>query len=111
MPKLKVETPTAKAKEIEKTIVKITFTKKAEEKLEEVVNYLEKDHSKKHADKFLNDFKHKLDLIKENPNMFEASPQSNSIRKGHVNKFISFFYRVYTKTIRVLLVKDNRSKP
>lgn len=91
--------------------MKITFTKKAEEKLEEVNDYLKKEHSKKHADEFLKDFKHKLDLVKENPYMFKATPQSDKIRKGHVNKFISFFYRVYTKTIRVLLVKDNRSKP
>jgi len=91
--------------------VKITFTKKAEEKLEEVNNYLKTEHSQKHADEFLKDFKHKLDLVKENPYMFKATPQSDKIRKGHVNKFISFFYRVYTKTIRVLLVKDNRSKP
>ena len=33
--------------------MKVTFTKKAEEKLDEVVNYLETEHSKKHADKFL----------------------------------------------------------
>lgn len=91
--------------------MKVTFTKKAEEKLDEVVNYLETEHSKKHADKFLKDFKHKLDLVKKNPYMFEATPESEEIRKGHINKFISFFYRIYTKTIRVLLVKDNRSKP
>jgi plasmid stabilization system protein ParE len=91
--------------------VKVTFTKKAEKKLDEVVEHLEKKHSKKHADKFLKDFKHRLDLVKENPYMFEATPKSEQIRKGHVNKFISFFYRIYSKTIRVLLVKDNRSEP
>lgn len=91
--------------------MKITFTKKAEEKLEEVNNYLVKEHSQKQADKFLKDFKHKLELVKDNPYMFPASKQNKEIRKGQVNKFISFLYRVYKTTIRVLLVKDNRSKP
>ena len=90
------------------SIKKVTFTKKAEDQLDNIYNYLEQEHSKAEADKFARGFKERLEQVKQNPEMFKASPKSDKIRKGYYNKLTSFFYCIYTKTVRVLLVKDNR---
>ena len=88
--------------------MKVTFTKKAEEQLDEVQQHLRDQFSNETADKFLTDFKDRLEHVKKHPRMFKASPKSNNIRIGYINKFASFLYRVYSKTIRVLLIKQSR---
>lgn len=90
------------------SIKKVTFTKKAEEQLDNIHSHLTEEYSKDRADKFLVDFKDRLELVKQNPKMFKASSKSDNIRKGHFNKITSFLYRIYSKTVRVLLIKDNR---
>jgi plasmid stabilization system protein ParE len=88
---------------------KITFTKKAEQQLDDIQQYLTNEYSPKKANQFLDSFQERLEQVKQNPHMFKATPKSDKIRKGHLNKLTSFFYKIYSSTIRVLLIKDNRT--
>lgn len=84
---------------------KITFFK--------VLDYLDKNWTKKEILQFHLRTELVLNAIKRNPGIFPVSSTHKNIRKAIVDKNNSFFYQVdkYHKKIYVLTFFDNRQNP
>ena len=90
-------------------VLALSMSIKAQRQVDKLYLDLKHDYSKEYADKFIKDFHLSTSLIRSNPMLFEATESSKRIRKGFVNKYVSYFYRINKKSIRVLSLKFNRS--
>lgn len=84
---------------------KITFFK--------VLDYLDKNWTKKEIRQFILRTELVLNTIKKNPGIFPVSSKQKNIRKAIVDKNNSFFYEVdsYKQKIYLLTFFDNRQNP
>jgi hypothetical protein len=78
-----------------------------------VLDYLDKNWSKKEITQFNLRTEIVLSAIKRNPGIFPFSSKHKEIRKAIVDKNNSFFYKVdqYNKKIYLLTFFDNRQNP
>ena len=90
---------------------KLITAKKAQHQLDELIYKLEAG-SPDFAKKFIEQFNTTTDLILQFPFMFKApNSKKKNIRKALVTKYISYYYRVNQKSIRILFLVYNRSDP
>ena len=84
---------------------KITFFK--------VLDYLDKNWTKKEINQFYNRTEIVLKAIKINPGIFPLSLKHKDIRKAIIDKNNSFFYKIdsHNKRIFLLTFFDNRQNP
>ncbi len=88
---------------------KVAFTKKAVQRFDEMHENISKQHSPKVAQEFTEDFERVIELVQQNPEMFERSKERPTLRRGLFSKYGGFFYRVFKKVIRVVTFYDTRS--
>ena len=88
---------------------KVDFTKKANQRFQEMHENISEHQSPKAAKKFAEEFKHVIQLVQQNPEMFEASKERPTLRRGLFSKYGAFFYRVFKKAIRVVTFYDTRT--
>ncbi|MCP4438003.1 MAG: type II toxin-antitoxin system RelE/ParE family toxin [Aureispira sp.] len=93
-----------------KKINKVEFTKRAANDLDKLVDNIKTRQSDKVAKDFTEDFDRVIDLIQDQPDMFEASPKIKGTRRGLFHKYGAFLYRVFKKSIRVVTFFDTRTK-
>jgi len=93
--------------------MKIVWTFTAKRTFFKILDYLTENWTNREIEKFSHETKTALDLIKENPYMFNSSRKKSSVRKGYINELISLFYRVQPrkKEIQLLRFWDNRQNP
>ncbi len=78
-----------------------------------VLDYLEKNWTKREIVQFHHRTEIVIRAIKRNPGIFSFSPTHKEIRKAIIDKNNSFFYKVdiYNKKIYLLTFFDNRQNP
>ena len=87
---------------------RVDFTKKANKRFQEMYDNITEHQSPKAAQKFTEDFKHVIGLVQKNPEMFEASQERPTLRRGLFSNYGGFFYRIFKKAIRVVTFYDTR---
>lgn len=78
-----------------------------------VLDYLDKNWTKKEILQFYRKTELVLKAIKRNPGIFPVSIKNHKVRKAFVDKNNSFFYKVdsYNQKIYLLTFFDNRQNP
>lgn len=89
----------------------INLSKRAANKLEKLLEYLESEWSLKVKKEFINKLDSSLELIKENPDLFPESKIKKGLHKCVVTKQNTIFYRFDKKTINIVTLFDNRQDP
>ena len=91
--------------------LKIRVSDLAQERLLDILNYIEIEWSLKSRNKFLEKFDEKVNQICLHPKSCQESEENPGLHKGVVEKHVSFFYRVSDEYIDLLYVYDNREDP
>ena len=94
-----------------KKINRVDFTKRAADDLDKMVNNIKQRQSDKVAQEFTDDFDRVIDLVQQQPEMFQTSSKIKGTRRGLFHKYGAFLYRVFKKSIRIVTFFDTRSKP
>lgn len=79
--------------------------------LDAVVFYLERNWSKKIAERFLHTFYQKVDAIATNPAISRKSSKHSSIKKILITKHNILYYKVIEDRIELLQIFDRRQDP
>ena len=93
--------------------MEIVWSAKAKITFYNVLDYLEKNWTKKEILQFYQKTQLVLNVIKRNPGIFPVSQKHKEIRRAFVDKNNSFFYLVdsYNQRIYLLTFFDNRQNP
>ncbi len=93
--------------------MEIVWSAKAKITFFNVLDYLEKNWTKKEILQFYQKTQLVLNAINRNPGIFPVSSKHKEIRKAFVDKNNSFFYQVdsYNQKIYLLTFFDNRQNP
>lgn len=89
----------------------IRFSKSASAKLENLLNYLEKEWSMKVKENFILKLGRSLQQIENHPDSFPASERINGLRKCVVSKHTTIFYKYSDHAINVVALFYNRQDP
>ena len=92
-------------------IRKIKLSKRALNKLDKLLEYLEKEWSLKVKNDFIKKLDKSLNLIKENPDYFQKSISVKGLHRCVITKHITIFYRYDNKFIYVVTLFDTRQDP
>lgn len=89
----------------------IIWLPKAEERLKEIVDYLEQNWSEKEIQKFLKRTVRVLHFISENPFMYRRSAKKH-IHEALITKHNMLIYRIKNDTeVELLTIFDTRQNP
>lgn len=91
--------------------MKVRFSRLSVFKLEKLLEYLEVEWSENSKNTFLNHLKSKIELIKSNPQVYQASSLEPELRKCVVTKQTTILYEIQHDTIFILNVIDTRQDP
>lgn len=93
--------------------MKISWTSRAFKSYLIIIDYLFENWTVKEINKFETQTTKTIELIKQNPYMFQASEERKNVRKGFVNKLVSIYYRISTEKneIELLVFWQNRQNP
>ncbi len=93
--------------------MEIIWSSKARITFFDVLDYLEKNWTKKEILQFYQKTELVLNAIKRNPGIFPVSSKHKEIRRAVVDKNNSFFYTIdnYNSKIYLLTFFDNRQNP
>jgi plasmid stabilization system protein ParE len=89
----------------------IIFSKNAENKLFELLAYLEFKWSKKVKDKFILKLDKVIYLIQIEPEIFPKSELNNKYRKCILSKQTTIYYKFNTKRVEIITFFDTRQDP
>jgi len=91
--------------------MKVIISERAEQNLDNIVQYLETSWSLRVRDKFLELLKKKIEQITRTPHMYEASSKKKTIRRCVVSKQTSLYYRSKKEEIEIVTIQDTRQNP
>lgn len=91
--------------------MKIILSPLAEWKIEQLLNYLEIEWSKKSRDKYLEILLKAFNQVSKNPNSSPASTEHPNLYKRVFTKQSSFYYRILNDRIEIIGLIDNRQNP
>lgn len=86
---------------MKKKITSVNFTKRANQDFDKMYEELNQ-HSPKAAGDFIKDFDKVINLVQQQPDMFEESQKIKGVRRGLFYKQRAFLYRVFKKSIRIV---------
>lgn len=90
---------------------KLIWSDEALENLKGIIEYLEKSWTTREIKKFARLLDKNLNLIKDNPQTFPRSDQSEDYRRAVISKQVSIFYRNENQVVHIISVFDNRQNP
>jgi len=90
--------------------LQILWTDEAKETFDAIFFFILEKFSEQSAKKFLKQANKILQIIKVQPEIFEASI-FNQCRKGRITNHTSVFYEIQNDQIRLLFFFDNRQDP
>lgn len=92
-------------------INKVNVTKQAQKEFDAIAEFIEGyQKSPTTVQKFKNNFKDKLEQIKQHPLSCPESKEKPGARRAFFDKFGAFLYHVYQKSIRIVTFYDTRTK-
>ena len=89
----------------------IIFSKNAEKRLIDLLDFLESKWSSKVREKFISKLEKSIYLIKNEPETFPKSAINTKIHKCVITKQTTLFYSYSTKRINVVSLFDTRQNP
>jgi len=89
---------------------KVVWTPVAIESLNQTTDFLYKVWNNKVVETFLHDLDHRINQIKNDPELAPTFKQSE-FRQLLIHRTTSLFYRNYPEHIKLLLLWDNRQNP
>ncbi|SMO79937.1 type II toxin-antitoxin system RelE/ParE family toxin [Solitalea koreensis] len=90
---------------------KVVISKLAENKLENLFNYLIENWSLKAKRDFVKKIDQFIDVIKEHPESFPESQIERGLHKCVITKQTTLYYRFDSKQIKVVTIFDTRQNP
>ena len=88
----------------------ITWTSRAKFDYHNILQYLQRNWTKKELQKFIDKTAKTISIIADKPELFPATKRRNS-RRCVLSKQTSLYYRVKKKEIELLMFWDNRQNP
>lgn len=89
----------------------IIFSKNAEKKLLELLDYLGAKWSDRVKNKFISNLDKVIYLIQIEPEIFPKSEISKKYRKCVLSKQTTIYYKFNTKRVEIIAFSDNRQDP
>lgn len=90
---------------------KIVLSKKASKKLDEILDYLEREWSTKVKMNFINKFDKSLERINQFPESFEKSILLKGLHRCVITKQTTIYYTFDSKQIQIIAIFDTRMNP
>lgn len=90
---------------------KILWTDNALKELESTIEYLIKNWTDKEIQNLALRIEETLELISNNPNMFQSSDVKKNIRRVVISKYNTMYYRTKGENIEILSFFSNRQHP
>ncbi|MEX2410259.1 MAG: type II toxin-antitoxin system RelE/ParE family toxin [Candidatus Paceibacterota bacterium] len=93
--------------------MKISWTFTARITYIKVLDHLSVNWTKKEVENFINEVEALLEQISSNPEMFQASRKRKNVRKGHITRHNTLYYRIKPrkKELELITFWDNRQDP
>jgi len=89
----------------------LIISDRAEENLDQIVSYLDKEWSVQVRQRFLGILAKKVKQISERPLMFQSSIKRKSIRRCVVTKQIILYYKIKGHEVEIITIQDSRRDP
>ncbi|RDC56840.1 type II toxin-antitoxin system RelE/ParE family toxin [Pedobacter chinensis] len=89
----------------------VSFSEEAYETLLAIAIFIEENWGYEYARKFIHSTYQKIDLVAQQPFIYEPISFNNTVRKGVISKYTSFYYQIHQEEIRILFFFDNRQEP
>lgn len=90
---------------------RIVWNKRALEKLDEIVDYLEENFSEKTASDFVKKVFDRLDVLSRYPEIGRKSKKKKNIKFHKIDKHKDLYYRIDGKNLIVVYIFDTRQNP
>lgn len=90
---------------------KVIISKRAENKLEKLLNYLIESWSLKAKSDFVKKMDRNIEIIKVHPESFPESQKETGLHKCVITKQTTLYFRFDSKQIKVVTIFDNRQNP
>ncbi len=91
--------------------LEIIWTREAKEQLAEIITFLESDGGERMLQHFSHQLDKKLELVKDQPKMYQKSDRLEGVRRCIVDKNYSFLYSHDNLFVYILTIYSNRQKP
>ncbi|HMP29502.1 MAG TPA: type II toxin-antitoxin system RelE/ParE family toxin [Saprospiraceae bacterium] len=91
--------------------LKIFWTDNALKELQNTIEYLQEHWSEKELRSLAHNLEKTLELISNNPNIFQSSEYKKDIRRAVVMKLNTLYYRVNGNTVEFISFFSNRQNP
>jgi plasmid stabilization system protein ParE len=91
--------------------MQVVFSKRAKIKLENLLNYLEKEWSEKSKEDFIKKLDRSIAQIKKLPTSCPESKKVSGLFKCVITKQTTLFYRIKDQTVQVITLFDTRQNP
>lgn len=92
-------------------VKRIVWNKRALEKLDEIVDYLEENFSEKTASNFVEKVFDRLDILSRYPEIGRKSKKKKNIKFHKIDKHRDLYYRIDGKNLIVVYIFDTRQNP
>lgn len=89
----------------------VVITESAEEKLDNIIDYLENNWGSKTKTKFLEQFKKDVEYVSEYPYLFPESDKKQGVRKCVLDRYTIMYYKVATNRVEVIMFHYTRQDP
>ena len=89
----------------------IIISERAENNLDNIVNYLLIEWNEKAKDYFLIRLKKIVNLLSINPYMFQEYSKKKRIRKCLITKHNAMYYRIVENTVEIITIHDSSRNP
>jgi plasmid stabilization system protein ParE len=90
---------------------KILWTDNALYELEKAIEYLETNWTEKELRNLALNLEKTLNLISQNPFIFQASDEKKEVRRAVVLSLNTLYYRVYKNNVEIVSFFSNRQNP
>jgi plasmid stabilization system protein ParE len=89
----------------------VIISERAENNLDNIVNYLLIEWNEKVKDSFLTRLKKIVNLLSIDPYIFQEYSKKKRIRKCLITKHNAMFYRIVGNTVQIITIHDTRRNP
>jgi len=90
---------------------KITISRKAEDSLDEIFEYLVENWSEKIKNNFKNKLNNEINYLRQNPYMYQASNERQDIRRCFITKHNALYYRILENEVEIITIHNTKSNP
>lgn len=87
------------------------ISERAENNLDNIINYLLVEWNEKVKDNFIAYFRRNIKLLSVNPYIFQEYSKKKRIRTCLITKHNAMYYRIVKDTVEIITIHDTRRNP